>query len=369
MNLLGFSVRSLSLWFSFSVFLCVFVSLWFVSVSLPAPVGAATVDLPEYVRRLTMARDAIAQAKMQAGAGRETSIRRAADALADIEGVTVGGATYDPQLADALDTLRRPAPDLDRALAVVSTLRDTAEATRAAAPDPDARRKLDVVLQDREFRRDEPNWLQQRITDFRQWFREQWNRLTEPLRRVRTPDVNLPSPQPVTGGSGLAALLAALVSPPVLIALGVLVALFVCYLIWRGRRRKVDTQAVPERTAQQWRDHAAALAARGDYRAAVRALFLGTLRDLDERGVVPFDATRTDREYVWAVTERGDWLAEPVRPFVRLVEGIFYGGARAGEAEYLEARQHADMVRAATGEVPRSMFQVPSAEPTLTARR
>ena len=193
--------------------------------------------------------------------------------------------------------------------------------------------------------------MQQQIINFRQWVGEQWSRLTEPLRRVRTPNVTIPPPQPVAGGSGLAALLAALVSPPVLIALGVLLALFVCYLIWRGRRRKAITAAVPERTAQQWRDHAAALAAGGDYRAAVRALFLGTLRDLDERGVVPFDASRTDREYVRAVTERGDWLAEPVRPFVRLVEGILYGGARAGDAEYLEARQYADMVRAATGPV------------------
>ena len=318
---------------------------------IPIPIHAATVDLPEYVRRLTVARDAITQAKTQAGMGREASIRRATEALADIDAVTVGGAAYDPQLADALDTLRRPAPDLDRALAVVGTLRDTAETTRAAAPDPNARRTLDEVLRDREFRRDEPNWLQQQIIAFRQWLREQWNRLTEPLRRVNPPDVNLPNTaQPVPGGSGLAAFFAALVSPPVLIALGVLLALFVCYLIWRGRRRKTITAAVPERTSQQWRDHAAELAGRGDHRAAVRALFLGTLRDLDERGVVPFDASCTDREYVRAVTERGDWLAAPVRPFVRLVEGISYGGARAGDAEYLEARQHADMVRAATAE-------------------
>ena len=71
---------------------------------------------------------------MQAGTGREASIRRAADALTDVDRVTVDGVTYNPQLADALDTLRRPAPDLDRALAEVTTLRDTAEATRAAAP-------------------------------------------------------------------------------------------------------------------------------------------------------------------------------------------------------------------------------------------
>lgn len=329
----------------FLVLLGVLASWWFAS----GPVNAATVDLPTYVQRLTTARDAITQAKNQAGTQREASIRRATDTLADIDNVVVDGTTYDPQLADTLDTLRRPAPDLDRALTTVTTLRDTAEATRAAPPAADARRTLDEVLASRDFRRAEPNWLQQQLINLRMWIREQWNRLTEPLPRVETPD--LPAPETVPGGGGLAALLAALASPPVLITLLVLVAAFVLYLIWRGRRvRKVDTNVVPERTAQQWRDHAAALAAAGDYRAAVRALFLGTLRDLDERKVVPFDASRTDREYVRAVTERGDWLAEPVRPFVRLVEGIFYGGVKPGQSEYAQARQHADAVRAvATG--------------------
>lgn len=316
------------------------------------PVRAATVDLPTYVQRLTTARDAITQARNQGAAGRDTSIRRATDALNGIDSVTVDGATYAPQLDEARESLRATTSDLDRSLTLVTTLHDTAAATMRSTPDPAAHGKLDDVLRDRDFHQDQPNVVQQQVLRFRNWLGEQFRRLTAPLRRINPPNPNLPTPSNVPGVTGFAAVLAALGSPQALIAYAVIIALALTVIVWRRRPKgsAVDTRAVPERTAREWRDYAAELAARGEHRAAIRSLLLGVLRDLDERGIVPFDPARTDREYLRAVSEHGEWLAEPFRPLVRLVEGVFYGGAPCGHAEYERARAEAEALRAVVGE-------------------
>ena len=102
---------------------------------------------------------------------------------------------------------------------------------------------------------------------------------------------------------------------------------------------------MPPRTAAEWRQQADMLAARGEYRAAVRALFLGTLTELDERRLVAFDPALTDREYLREAQRQQSWLIEPLRPFVRLVEAIVYADAPCRAAEYDQARAFTEDVR------------------------
>ncbi len=245
-------------------------------------------------------------------------------------------------------------PDLDRALTLVSTLRDSVTTVASATPDAAAHAKLDDVLRDRDFHVDQPNVIQRQFMRFSAWLGEQWRRLTAPLRRINPPNPTTPAPEHVPGASGIAAVLAALGSWQALIVYAAILVALIASFTWRRRRqtgkRDVDTRAVPERTARGWREYAAALAESGDYRGAVHAVLLGVLRDLDERDVVPFDPTRTDREYLRAVSERGDWLATPFRPLVRFVEEVFYAGASCGQAEYERARTQAEAMYMATTE-------------------
>ncbi len=331
--------------------LCAVVSLW---LAYPISAGAATVDLPTYVQRLTTARDAINQARRGAGVTRDANIRRATDALDGIDAVTVDGTTYAPQLDSARGSLHATPLDLDRALTLVNTLRDSAVTVASAAPDANAHAKLDEVLRDRDFHADQPNVIQRQFMRFTAWLGEQWRRLTAPLRRINPPNPSTPAPEHVPGASGIAALLAALGSWQALIIYAVILAALAAFFVWRRQHRRgkrdVDTRAVPERTALGWREYAATLAADGNYRGAVHAVLLGVLRDLDERNVVPFDPARTDREYLRAVSERGDWLATTFRPLVRLVEGVFYASAPCGQAEYEQARTQAEAMHAAATE-------------------
>jgi len=316
---------------------------------LPDAVRAADVDLSVYIQRVTTARDALAQAQSLAGAPRDAAIQRAREALDGIDGVTVGGTRYPAPQSAALAALRRSPPDTEQAVVELTSLHALLTDAQSATPDPQAREKLDRVLSDRAFREAEPNAVQKQAIRFQSWIGEQLRRPFRPLRRVPTPN----APANIPGAGPVVRLLALLGSPVLLIVLALACATVVTFFIARRRRRRTRKPAadaaLPPRTAAEWRQHADALAAQGDYRAAVRALFLGTLTDLDERRLVAFDPALTDREYLRETQRQQWWLVEPLRPFVRLVEAIVYANAPCHAAEYARARSFTDDLRQITG--------------------
>jgi hypothetical protein len=327
---------------------CLLILLTFCALSTPQNVRAADVDLPTYAQRLTAARDALVQGRNEVGARRDAAVQRAQDALAGIDGVTVEGARYPVQHQSVLADLRRSPPDIERAIAELDALRVALSDEQGARPDPQARAKLDEVLRDRAFREAEPNAVQRQALRFRAWVGEQLGKLLRPFRRI-----NPPQAPPGTPGAGpLTNFLALLGNPVTIVALAALIAA-ILLLRWRVlRRRRAPRRQGPDfrqRTASEWREYAASLPARGEYRAAVRALYLGTITELDERRLVRFDPALTDREYFREAQWQQPWLAEPLRPFVRLVEGIVYAGAPCGAAEYARARAAADAVLAQLG--------------------
>ena len=72
------------------------------------------------------------------------------------------------------------------------------------------------------------------------------------------------------------------------------------------------------------------------------------MTDLDERRLITFDPALTDREYLREARRQQAWLAEPLRPFVRLVESIVYAAAPCDAAAYAQARGFTDDVRRIT---------------------
>jgi hypothetical protein len=198
------------------------------------------------------------------------------------------------------------------------------------------------VLSDRAFHEAEPNVVQKQAIRFQSWIGAQLHRLFRPLRRVQPP----PNVSANTPGAGpVARLLAFLGSPLLLIILALAFAAVIAFFGARRLRRrapKPTADGAPPRTAAEWWHAADLLATQGDYRAAVRALFLGTLTELDERRLVAFDPALTDREYLREAQRQQWWLIEPLRPFVRLVEAIVYADAPCHAAEYARARAFTD---------------------------
>ncbi len=305
-------------------------------------------DLPAYVQRVTVARDALTQAQSLAGVQRDGAIQRARDALAGIDGVTVDGTRYPAPHGDTLAALRRSPPDTERAVAELTVLRALLVNEQGATPDPEAHQKLDRVLSDRAFHEAEPNVVQKQAIRFQSWIGEQVRRVFRPLTRAKPPEVPTDAP----GAGPVARLLSLLGSPLLLIVLILAFVAIVAFFVtrrWRKRAKKpAEATAPPPRTAAEWRQHADMLAAGGDYRAAVRALFLGTLTELDERRLVTFDPALTDREYLREAQRQQWWLIEPLHPFVRLVEAVVYADAPCTAAEYARARGFTDDLRRIT---------------------
>lgn len=91
-------------------------------------------------------------------------------------------------------------------------------------------------------------------------------------------------------------------------------------------------------------DNAQQFASAGDYRSAVRQLYLSTLLFLDERGRLRYDRSLTNREYLRAVASTPS-LREALRPLVETFDRIWYGFAPISAHEFEAYRRDVEAIR------------------------
>ncbi len=170
------------------------------------------------------------------------------------------------------------------------------------------------------------------------WLSRQWDKIHWPhAPHVHASPVNLPSPNFGFIKGLLYVLLAG--------AAAVLVAVLVQLL----SRRQARARATPlfdgaEAALVEARDTDSlfALAERqareGDYRRAFRLVYLATLIALDTGGVLRFNRSRTNWEYLRALRASGrDDVYRALLPLTRDFDRVWYGFAPAGPSEYADA--------------------------------
>jgi hypothetical protein len=81
-----------------------------------------------------------------------------------------------------------------------------------------------------------------------------------------------------------------------------------------------------------------------DYRAAIRYLYLSSLLMLDERGLIHYDRTLTNREHLRQIANN-PLLSDVLRPVINMFERVWYGYAAVDEAMYAEFRQNVERLR------------------------
>jgi hypothetical protein len=153
-----------------------------------------------------------------------------------------------------------------------------------------------------------------------------WERLWEWLRAW------LPRLRPGAGG-GMSEVVAEGVAWAVATAGGLAVAVVLSYWLHglltgivadaEARRRQAAGEAEPA-TAAAARRQALALAGAGNYRQAVRQLYLSALLHLEERGVVRADRSLTNREYLAQVRDDPATRAH-LQPVVQTFDEVWYG--------------------------------------------
>ena len=86
------------------------------------------------------------------------------------------------------------------------------------------------------------------------------------------------------------------------------------------------------------------MAQAGDYRTAVRLLYLSTLLLLEERHLLRYDRTLTNREYLRQVADHPD-LAGELRPVVDTFDEVWYGQVEPDAERYDAYARQVDHLR------------------------
>jgi uncharacterized protein DUF4129 len=140
--------------------------------------------------------------------------------------------------------------------------------------------------------------------------------------------------------------------PPFIIA-AVLLFLASLYFISRNLSRSLvreaelaaenaDSDAALTSKGAMQRAHT--LSGQGDYRNAVRYLYLSSLLILDEQGLLRYDRSRTNREYLRSISSKPQ-LAEPLREVIDVFDRVWYGFDSVDEETYRSYVKHVDDLR------------------------
>ena len=296
-------------------------ALWLSSVAR----AAAPLTLEEYRQVIEQTIQLLDLAMGRADvAQRESLARQAADKLEAVGEVKLASGEIVSLNNEALfKPLREPSPSAQS----LRDVRARLQALRAALGDSPAqltdaeRDKLREVFNRPPFVR-EPNWLEEWINELlRALFRNAINGVFD-MRELIT----------LLGG--------------------VLVALVVIYFVRSLRFNSAAESVLPvaavndeaNLTSVQALNRAEQLAGAGNYRAAVRQLYLSTLLLLDERGRLRYDRSLTNREYLRAVANT-PLIADALRPVVDTFDSIWYGFAPINTREFEAYRQQVERVR------------------------
>lgn len=138
-----------------------------------------------------------------------------------------------------------------------------------------------------------------------------------------------------------------------LILTAVLVFLLSLFFISRGLSRSLvreaqmaadESQGDAMLTSKGAFKRAEGLSMQGDYRNAIRYLYLSSLLVLDEQGVMRYDRSRTNREYLRSVSSRPE-LANPLRDVIEVFDRVWYGFEAIDENTYKSYVEHVEELR------------------------
>ncbi|MBI5302180.1 MAG: DUF4129 domain-containing protein [Chloroflexi bacterium] len=282
------------------------------------------VTLVEYQRAVTTALDLVQQAELQPTTVRAPLLMRAANLLAEISQVQTDAGTVtvnnDALVAELKAVAQNPYQPLTSPRNRLRALRDAVAPSPLAATD-DERAKLREIFNRPPFRVFD-NPVGQLLNEFLRWLRA----------GTRTAGDALFSARDLFAVGGL------------VVMVGVL-AFFI-----RNLRKTIaaeeilPTQGEVALTAREALARAQNFVAGGDYRSAMRLLYLAALLSLDERGALKYDPSWTNREHLRALAPH-PMLAAALAPIVETFDRVWYGFANVTPDEFAEFRRQVQAIR------------------------
>ncbi len=296
-------------------------------------------DSDEYELRLR-------EALIAAQRGDRPGLEQATDWLVATDQITTAnGSTLPVDNSWLASEMQRTEPDFSRIENyLAATLDGIPPAASTAAPD--ALQQLDTLLSRPPFSADPPEltWINQvlnTIFDGIVRFFEWLFGLLEPAEEVGAAVGGLPG--------------------WVIIALSLVIFVaLVLWLVWQWRThtvRETELAALAaeadDLTGDEAHQRAASVAQDGDYRSAVRYLYLSALLWLEERGLIQFDRSLTNYEYVLLLHNRPDVRAR-LNPVVQTFDRVWYGHATIDEPTFQQYRAQVEALRTVPTTAPGS---------------
>ncbi len=282
-----------------------------------AHADGSPLPLEEYWREIEHVRATITDLRGASPQSQHAGLQALAERLERITAVALPDGSVVPVNHDALSvTLRADPPDLGRSANLLDALLAARDAwPHHESPDPTA---LTRILARPEFQ-----WPERQPSPLAEWLRRLRERLWEWMNRVFARG---------RAGGPIAFFL------PGLAVLALLAAL--AYAL-RGvltgfvSEAEADTEAESGEslTATAALTRAQMLAGAGDYRTAVRYLYLSSLLLLEERGLLRYDRSLTNREYLRSVAHKPQ-LAAIFRDVVEVFDRVWYGFQTLDQAQY-----------------------------------
>lgn len=303
------------------------------AVILAFNIGFATAQSqePDLATYEAWLREAAAAARR----GDRLGVEDAAARLTATTTVRLDAATAIPVNNDWLRVeLASPTPDLDAIAVRIGALIDALAQPASAAP-ADALARLDAILTAPPFDRPPPAPPPQWLLDFFDWLVRLIESIAQPIGAV-----------PPAATNTVAWIITII---GIVILLGVII-----YVLTRLRRGIVrDTQLKPVNaadplTAAEALDQAGDLARDGDYRTAVRLLYLSALLWLDERKHMRYDRALTNREYLERA-RKNPALAARLTPVIETFDRVWYGHSVLDERSFAAYREQIDALRRELG--------------------
>lgn len=128
--------------------------------------------------------------------------------------------------------------------------------------------------------------------------------------------------------------------------------LFICIfaivtLIWLHLKKqqlqdsqtdRIKAQSEPDLDYALWHKQAQQFALAGNFKQAIRALYLSVLKLLDERNLATFAPTKTNREYLYALSTLPN-IQLPFQQFTAVVEDVWFGYRSASAEDFVFCQQ------------------------------
>jgi hypothetical protein len=279
----------------------------------PSQAAGPPLLIDDYWWRLQETKDLVSSLSDASPEDQTIQLSVEADRWAEVREVILADGTVIPvDHSFLVSQLRADPPDLERLMGLLTTLlaaRDAGEPARLGGAEMT---KLADILAREEFQWAEedsrPSWLEQLWRRFQAW-----------LRRL------LPDDGPLAeGDSFLSYLLTALGTLILVLTLGYIVRSLAINFVSETAIAGDGADGREFLTAVSALKQAQTLSEAGDYRAAVRYLYLSALLSLEERGLLRYNRSLTNREYLRSVAHLPG-LAIVLRDVVDVFDRVWYG--------------------------------------------